>query len=147
MLEQLEDEYLSAKNKLKLKHTKEILELKHKYKEEKKQVTEDFEKKMKNIEQNLGKYMIDNINQKDKDLKLFVYSINLKKRNERTNINMKKVKENKLVSCDAIKLEYLSSKMGNIGCEQKNNHEEIKNWNQNNEIENRSLSEKSKEKK
>ena len=44
MLEQLEDEYLSAKNKLKLKHTKEILELKQKYKEEKKQVTEDFEK-------------------------------------------------------------------------------------------------------
>ena len=119
MLEQLEDEYLSAKNKLKLKHTKEILELKQKYKEEKKQVTEDFEKKMKNIEQNLGKYMIDNINQKDKDLKLFVDSINLKKRNERTNINIKKAKENKLVSYDIIKLEYLSSKMGNIGCDKK----------------------------
>ena len=102
MLEQLEDEYLSAKNKLKLKHTKEILELKHKYKEEKKQVTEDFEKKMKNIEQNLGKYVIDTMQQKDKDLKLLVDSINLKKRNERTNINMKKAKENKLVSCDAI---------------------------------------------
>ena len=140
MLEQLEDEYLSAKNKLKLKHTKEILELKHKYKEEKKQVTEDFEKKMKNIEQNLGKYVIDTMQQKDKDLKLFVDSINLKKRNERTNINMKKAKENKLVSCDAIKLEYLSSKTGNIGCDQKINNEEIKNGNQNNEIEIRSLS-------
>ena len=35
---------------------------------------------MKNIEQNLGKYVIDNINQKDKDLKLFVDSINLKKK-------------------------------------------------------------------
>ena len=141
-LEQLEDEYLSAKNKLKLKHTKEILELKQKYKEEKKQVTEDFEKKMKNIEQNLGKYVIDNMNQKDKDLNLFVDSINLKKRNERTNINIKKAKENKFISCDAIKLEYLSSKTGNIGCEQKNNNEEIKNGNQNNEIENGSLSEK-----
>ena len=55
---------------------------------------------------------------------------------------MKKAKENKLVSCDAIKLEYLSSKMGNIGCDQKNNNEEIKNGKQNNEIENGSLSEK-----
>ena len=97
---------------------------------------------MKNIEQNLGKYVIDTMQQKDKDLKLFVDSINLKKRNERTNINMKKAKENKLVSCDAIKLEYLSSKTGNIGCDQKINNEEIKNGNQNNEIENRSLSEK-----
>ena len=35
---------------------------------------------------------------------------------------MKKAKENKLVSCDEIKLEYLSSKMGNIGCDQKNNN-------------------------
>ena len=97
---------------------------------------------MKNIEQNLGKYAKDNMNQKDKDLKLFVDSINLKKRNERTNINIKKAKENKLVSYDIIKLEYLSSKMGNIGCDQKNNNEEIKNGNQNNEIENGSLSEK-----
>ena len=55
---------------------------------------------------------------------------------------MKKAKENNLISCDAIKLEYLSSKAGNIGCEQKINNEEIKNGNQNNEIENRSLSEK-----
>ena len=34
---------------------------------------------MKNIEQNLGKYVIDNMNQKEKNLKLFVDSINLKK--------------------------------------------------------------------
>ena len=145
MLEQmkkLEEDYTSDKNKLKLKHSGEILELEQKYKDEKKQVTEEFEKKKMNIEQNLGKYVIDTMQQKDKDLKLFLGSINLKKRNERAIINIKKEKENKLVSCDEIKVEYVSSKMGNIGCDQKNNNEEIKNGKQNNEIENGSLSEK-----
>ena len=48
---------------------------------------------MKNIEQNLGKYVIDNINQKDKDLKLFVDSINLKKEMKEQIITKKKQKK------------------------------------------------------
>ena len=132
LIEKLEEEYVSDKNKLKLKHAEEKLKLRSEYNKGKKQVADDFKKQMKNIEKNLGNNVIDTMKQKDKDIKLLVYSINLKKINEITNIRIKKVKESKLVSCDAIKLEYLPSKMGNLGSEEKINNEEIKIRNENN---------------
>lgn len=134
---QLEDEYKAEKNQLELKHKDQLSKLKQEYKEEKKELTENYEKKMEIIEQNLGNYMSDARKQKEEVIQFLEGSNNLKRRIEKRKIRTKAAEENKF--------EYLSSKIGNSGCNQKIINDVDKNMNENDEIENGSLCEKKNE--
>ena len=134
---QLEDEYIAEKNQLELKHKDQLSKLKQEYKEEKKELTENYEKKMEIIEQNLGNYMSDARKQKEEVIQFLEGSNNLKRRIEKRKIRTKAAEENKF--------EYLSSKIGNSGCNQKIINDVDKNMNENDEIENGSLCEKKNE--
>ena len=134
---QLEDEYKAEKNQLELKHKDQLSKLKQEYKEEKKELTENYEKEMEIIEQNLGNYMSDARKQKEEVIQFLEGSNNLKRRIEKRKIRTKAAEENKF--------EYLSSKIGNSGCNQKIINDVDKNMNENDEIENGSLCEKKNE--
>ena len=145
-IQDLELEYMAKKNELALKHREELSQLRKEYKEQEKEITENYDKNMKIIEQNFCNYMSDTKKQNEELLKyLEISSNNLKRRIYKRNIRIKTPGENKLIYCDAIKFEYLPSKIGNIGNNQKINNEENKNVNENNEIENGSLCEKKSE--